>query len=271
MNISKTILNIGGRTFPCKEYLSNVKTDNWMAWLPGIGELGPADGSQIDKVDLFSGTTPVTWTAQASKGFEFNFNILAIQLPPTWDYWAIQNTLAIYLKEQRGAKKIGVVGYSLGARGCWTVLQGDSKGYIDFIAPVAGFYDFSQGPISNLRTVPVYGLHGDKDTTMPYSYDVATQQQYDSGRPTQTINGQSQPCYYLQTIAGASHNIWQIAFDVTPGKDQLLQWVNQQFGVGQTQPQPDPMVSMYFDPVKQVLVIMTQSGKKISINPLSIT
>lgn len=266
MGILKEKLTIGGRDFWCKKYIAKVPSNNWIIWLPGIGELGPADGSQLDKVDLFSGTTPVSWTAQASKGYEFPFNILAVQLPTGFDYWAIQNSIAIYVKETLKANEIGITGYSLGGRGAWYCLQGDSKGYINFIAPVCGYYDFSQGPISNLRTVPVYSVHGDKDTTMPYSYDVSTQTAYNIGRPMQIILNQQQPTDYLHTIPGVAHPVWPYAYDVTPGNDWLLQWVIQQFGPEQTL--QDPVIKTIFDGSN--IIETTQSGKVITIKPATV-
>ena len=266
MTITKEYLPIGisSRNLWCKKYIAKIPTNNWLIWLEGLGELGPADGSQLDKVELFSGTTPVTWTAQAAKGFEFPFNIIAIQLPTGWDYWAIQNSAATYVKETLKANEVGVTGYSLGGRGCWTVLNGDSKGYISFIAPVCGYYDFSQGPITALHNVAAYGVHGSLDTTMPYSYDIATQTQYNVNRPTQLIAGATHQAYYLQTIIGAGHSVWPAAYDLTPGKDGLYQWVIQQFGP----PMPDPIVS--WNLINGILVGTTQSGKTINITPGSI-
>jgi len=264
---SLEILNIGGRNLPTKKYFSSTPTDNWLVWLPGQGELGPVDGSQINKVELYdSNKNPVSWTAQAVKGFEFSFNILAIQLPTTFDYWAIQSTAAIYVKETLKASKVGFTGYSLGGRGCWYCLANDTKSYIDFIAPVCGFYDFSSGPISNVRTVPIYGVHGDQDTQMSYAQDVQTAQLYNVGRPTQIINGLVCPCYNLVTVPGIAHVVWPYAYDVTTGKDGLLQWVNNQFGVNQQV--SDPMQTMVYDGIN--LIVTTQNGKKITIKPQSV-
>ncbi len=233
MIIKPELLNIGGRNLWCKTYRSIVKNDNWLIWLPGIGELGAADGSQIDRVELYDSVTklPVTWTAQARSGYEFPFNIIAVQLPIGWDYWAIQASIAIYVKETLDATKIGVTGYSLGSRGAWACLLNDAKSYIDFQLDVCGYYDTSQAPISQLRAIPGYSVHGDQDTTMPYSYDFADLTAYNMGKPTQLINGVVEPCNYLVTIKGAGHAVWPIAYDLTPGKDGAYQWVLQQFGV----------------------------------------
>ena len=135
-----------------------------------------------------------------------------------------------WVKETLNAKHIGATGYSLGGRGNWNLLQYDTKGYLNFIAPVCGYFDRSSGNITNLASVPAYGVHGDKDTTMPYTEDIITQNTYNPGRPTQIVSGKTQPCYYLVTIPGAAHPVWSIAYDLTPGKDGLYQWVLQQFG-----------------------------------------
>lgn len=255
---------IGGRTFNCLHYAPKNPSNNWLVWLPGKGEL---DATDVSKMDLFDASgKPVTWTAQAKMGFEFPFHILAIQLPPAFDYWAVQNSVAIYVKETLKAAEIGITGYSLGGRGAWYCLQGDSKHYINFIAPVCGYYDFSQGPISNLETVPVFSIHGDQDATMSYQQDVATAAAYNVGRQNQIFDGKAYPADILVTLQGMGHNVWPNAYDVTPGKDGLLQWVLQQFGPGQ--PVADPIINTTFDGVN--VIITTQSGKKISIKPLSV-
>lgn len=227
--------NIGGRNFATREYMAAVKSDNWLIHSVGIGELGNPDGSQ------FSLLEKIGYPKQAIAGFDFNFNIFALQLPQNFDFWAVQSTLATYVKETYKAAKLGMTGYSLAGRGCWTCLQGDSKGYFDFIAPIAGYYDSSQGPVCSLRSIPIYAWHGDKDTTMMYAYDRDNIAAYNActGRPTQIIDGVKQPCAYLKTLAGVTHNSWDTAYDVTPGKDSLLQWINQQFGPA---PIPQPTI-----------------------------
>lgn len=250
-----------------------VPTDNYVLWEHGIGDesaAGVTDGSQLSKMDITG-----TWLSAARAGFEFPFNIIAPQIDNAKysDWWHLTNGqkgneawFLNWVKETLKANIIGATGYSLGGRGVWNLLQFDTKNYLSFIAPVCGFYDFSQGPITNLRTVPVYGVHGDKDPTMSYSQDVATQQAYSSGRPNQIINSVSQPCYYLLTIPGAGHSVWPIAYDVTSGKDGLLQWVNQQFGPAVAK--PDVIVSSVFDGVNRIDT--TQSGKVLTFKPTTI-
>ncbi len=210
-----------------------VKSDNWLIWEHGIGEESSVnDGSQLQKEEI-----PGVWLTAARNGFEFPFNIIAPQINTGSDWWHLTNGnpgneswFVNWVKESLGAKMIGATGYSLGGRGMWNLLKYDTRKYLSFIAPICGYYDFSQGSIDTLRTVPVYGVHGDADPTMKYSYDVATQLAYNSTRPNQVIAGVSQPAYYLVTIPGAGHSVWPIAYDTTFGKDGLLQWVLQQFG-----------------------------------------
>lgn len=250
-------------------FKAKVPTDNWVLWQHGSGECSTVgDGSQLLKLEIVG-----TWLKAARNGFEFPFNIIAPQIRCGTDWWAITNGakgneawFLNWVKETLRAKQIGATGYSLGARGNWNLLQYDTKGYINFIGPVCGYFDFSAGTITNLHNVTAYGVHGNLDTTMPYLYDVSTQSAYNPGRPTQIINGLTQPAYYLQTIIGAAHPVWSIAYDTTPGKDQLLQWTIQQFGPVQII--SDPIISTIFDGTN--IIQTTQSGKVITTKPISI-
>lgn len=250
-------------------FTPKVPSDNWVIWEHGIGEEKTVnDGSQLSKLEI-SGV----WLTAARNGFEFPFNIIAPQIDKGSDWWKITNGpkgneawFLNWIKETLKAKQIIATGYSLGGRGMWNLLQYDTKNYLNAIAPVCGYFDPSSGNITSLRSVPVYGVHGDKDTTMPYSADIVTENTYNPGRPTQLISGKPQPCYYLVTIPGAGHTVWPNAYDVTPGKDGLLQWVIQQFGPAQTI--QDPVITTVFDGTN--IIETTQSGKVITIKPTTV-
>lgn len=282
-----------------KIYKAAVPTDLWVLWLHGLGEESSSsvtNGSQIDKIELYdSSGNPVSWTASARKGYEFPFNIIAPQIDNSQysDWWKLTNGPAgneawflNYIKESLKASKIIVTGYSLGGRGTWGQLFYDKKGYINAIAPVCGYYDSSLGPIANLRTVPGYSVHGDKDTTMNYQWDADTIKLYNQGRPTQVITGTTQPCHYLKTLAGQGHSVWPTAYGITANGCNLLNWVIAQFGISATttttaapttttttttttQAPVDPIVSTAFDGVN--LIYITASGRKIVVSPISIS
>lgn len=272
MNIATQV--IGG--IYCKVYQPKVASNFWLIWLHGLGELGAPDGSQIDKVELYdsTGKIPISYTALARIGFEFPFNIIAPQLPNTQysDFWKLTNGptgsegwFVNYVKETFKATKVVVTGYSLGGRGTWNLLRWDSKNYIDAIAPVAGYYDASAGAVANLRSVPGFSVHGDHDTTMVYAWDLANIQAYNAtpGRPTQKISGVTQPCHYLDTIVGATHSVWPLAYDTTSGKDFYYQWILAQFEPAVIPvPVIDTVTSNYSDGTN--LVFLTASGKKYS-------
>jgi len=101
---------------------------------------------------------------------------------------------------------------------------------------------------------------------MSYQQDVATAMAYNIGRQNQIFNGQTYPADILITINGAGHNVWPQAYDITAGKDGLLQWVIAQFG---TQPViEDPIMKTEFDGAN--IIYTTQGGKRISVKPISI-
>ena len=68
MKISKSI----GDKFPYMHYQSETPNKNLVVVVHGLGEVGPADGSALSKVEQ-----PNTYAKHASKGVEFPFNIIA--------------------------------------------------------------------------------------------------------------------------------------------------------------------------------------------------
>jgi predicted peptidase len=267
----------------CVIYKATVPSDNWLIFGPGLGEVGPPDGSQLSKVDTHG------YPKLAKDGFEFPFNIIVPQIHNTQyaDYWLLTSQNGVdngwfvnYVKESLGASKIVVTGLSLGGRGTWTMLKFDPKNYIDAIAPVCGFYESTNGSdIKNLRSVPGYSWHNERDTVMSYKADLGdkepnswskigvTRYNYYGDRPTQVIDGVTRPCHYLNTLTttgvDAHADAWIKAYEVTPGKDSLLTWIKQQFGIGVTPiPQPqDDVIRTYYQSGK--IHFVTKSGLDI--------
>jgi len=228
--MTRTTTKIGN--INCVVYKAKVASDDWVITLHGLGTEGPADGSQLSKVDGQG------YAAKAKAGFEFPFNILAPQLPnsPYFDYWMLTNTDGWFVnqvKEVWKADEIIVTGLSLGGRGSWQLLRYDKKGYIKAIAPVCGYYDSQLGPFCNLRRVPGYSVHHVNDMIMRYDWDKGGIDGYNKcGSETQTVDGVVQPLHYLRSLTnstGNPHDAWTAAYDVTPGKDSLLKWIIQQF------------------------------------------
>lgn len=223
-----------------KIYRPSVPTNKWVISLHGIGEKGSPDGSELDRIERNG------YPQKAKAGFEFPFNIIAPQIPTTKnaDYWMLigqpgtttEGWFVNFVKETLGASEIIVTGISLGGRGAWTLLRYDVKKYIKAIAPVCGFYNSLEGPVCNLRSVPGYSWHHQKDMVMNYGWDKGAIDAYNgcknTVRPNQIIDGVVRPCHYLNTLTQDTpypHNAWTIAYDVRAGKDGLLKWILQNF------------------------------------------
>lgn len=251
----------------CVVYKPVIPSTNWLIFAHGLGEVGPADGSQLAKVDANG------YPKHAKGGFEFPFNIIVPQIPNTQyaDYWLLTGTpgasnegwFVNYVKEVLGASEIQVSGLSLGGRGSWSLLRYDVKGYIKAIAPVCGYYESNQGPFCNLRSIPGYSWHHQNDMVMNYQWDKGGVDAYNAcsnNQKTQLIDGVVRPLHYLNTLTFATsnpHDAWTSAYSIEVGKNSLLTWIEQQFSPIVI-PAQDPIVKNYWDGVN--LVFETQSG-----------
>lgn len=247
---SGKVKNIGYRTY-------ETSSDDWVISLVGLGEVG----TNLDLVEK------VGYPKYAKAGYVFPFNVIAFQIPAGGynDYWLIQDWAVQWVKDTYKADKIIVTGYSLGSRGAWTLLKADKAKLITAIAPVAGYYDASQGAIKDLPSVPGYSVHGDRDNTMSYAWDKGGIDEYNRTHPgSQLINGVNQPLHYLQTLPGVSHNSWDFAYDL---KGPLLPWITSIFGESTPPPSApaDPVVKT--EVINGAVVFTTESGKTVTLKP----
>jgi hypothetical protein len=160
-----------------KVYYSPTPTNNWVLFLHGSGEGGPADGSLLDKVET-NGLTKYALTNT------YNFNILApqaLKLPgdKTSRFESIRSVIVDLVKERYHADKIIVTGISQGGMEAVDWGFRDKKGYINGIIVMCGKTSYSRDiPRSKVkddvdiawtkyRDIPFIGVHGTKDKA-PY-------------------------------------------------------------------------------------------------------
>lgn len=193
-----------------KMYTSDTPNKNYLIFLHGKGELGPADGSQLNKVEIHG------YPKHAKNGFEFPFNIIAVQAEK--GYATIRRFLPAYIKLKYNADVIIVTGLSLGGFGTFDMKFYDYLDLVYAIAPVCG--GASTSIAESYPEVKGWAFHGEKDSTVRYTQ---SKNFVDAYNKTHT----NQIKYTL--YENVSHNAWDKAYSVTPGQDELLQWFIQMF------------------------------------------
>jgi pimeloyl-ACP methyl ester carboxylesterase len=148
---------IGGRSVDLLKYTTIKPTNKWMWFLPGTGELGPADGSQIGDM--------LKYGYQRFPGFETEFNVLAAQANTS--YSEFDQTILPWMENELGADQILIVGHSLGARKVIELVT-KYKGrkvtdkVVGFV-PIAGAISGSTPIWSDCYDLPVTAFHGELD------------------------------------------------------------------------------------------------------------
>jgi hypothetical protein len=204
---------------------SETPTKNELIILHGIGERGPADGSQLPLVLKYG------FGKHAQAGFKFPFNITCVQVENS--YATVRRFLPAYIKLKYKAEVIIVTGLSMGGYGAFETKLFDYLNLVYAIAPIAGGMN-----ASNAATYPkVKGwvAHGDKDTVVKYTSSKNFVDAYNKLHP-------DDPMQYT-LYAGIGHNSWDKAYSVTPGQDELLQWIKARFNEAPKEGSCDEMKS----------------------------
>lgn len=190
-----------------KMYRPAMPSKNFLLCFHGIGEIGPADGSTINKVEIHG------YPKHAKNGFEFPFNLIAVQAQSS--YTNIRKNFPGYIKLKYGAESVGATGLSMGGFCTFDIPVHDSAKVVDFIAPVCGGISVLQAP--GYPEIPGWAFHGDKDTTVNFRKSKDFVDKYNETH-------QMEMKYTL--YPGVAHNAWDKAY-ATDG--ELLQWIIGQF------------------------------------------
>lgn len=156
-----------------KVYYAPVPTNNWVLFLHGSGEGGPADGSMLDNVET-------NGLARYALTNTYSFNILApqaLKLPGDVisRYESIRSVIVDLVKERYHADKIIITGLSQGGMEAVDWGFRDKKGYVNGVLVMCGKPSYAPDiPRSNVngvvdiawtkyRDIPFMGVHGTRD------------------------------------------------------------------------------------------------------------
>ena len=192
------------------EILSTTPTKNWVIFLHGAGEVGPADGSNLQEV-LKHG-----WPKHARNGFDFPFNIICPQA--VVNHTTIVKVLPAWLRIKYDAI-VFQTGLSMGGYGTYDALLYDDLKLICAAAPVCGAGRLNL--IDNYKHhPPIWHFHGALDPTVKLNTAKGFIDKY---------NSLYDPDIKLTVYPEVLHNAWDKAYSVTEGEDELLQWTMIQF------------------------------------------
>lgn len=193
-----------------KLYQPIIPSKNYLICLHGQKEVGPVDGSLLDKVEVHG------FPKHAKNGFEFPFNIIAPQVVVGYHY--LIKFLPCYIKLKYKPDVLNVTGLSMGGFGTFAMRRLDYFNLIYAIAVVCGGESIIHA--SSYPETKGWVAHGDKDTIVKYDRSKNFVLKYN-----ETHN--QQMSYTLYPNVG--HDAWNKAYSVTPGENELLQWFIMQF------------------------------------------
>lgn len=220
-----------GNTVTARLYQPIKPSSNWIIWLHGMGETGPADGSELNDVEKLpgfpkfaKGVRPGETTERGT--IEYPFNIYAVQTESSYSFE--KAALATYLAAKKKAAKLGMVGISMGGFGVMESLFDfyDLYNNIDFAINCCGSVDVAK--TNRVRNVPILWWHGDKDTVVKYSDPVKG----GAVEASNALKSQGKPVEFI-TLPGVGHNAWDKAFTLAPD-DKSLAFVNQMFAASES-------------------------------------
>jgi predicted peptidase len=209
-----------------KTYMPKVKSTKWLVFLPGTGELGNNDGTLLYLLDKYG------YMKLAANGYEFPFNILAIQ--PSTSYSSVSKALLPWVNEEFKPSAIILIGISLGAIATNDLLGKDRYHLIKAVVPLSGKAS-SLTSIPKMVSVPGYAWHGMDDVTVKYSEAMAFYNAYNKYQTDNNLPGG----FFIKSVPGVAHSGWDQAMSVTPGEDDILQFILQKFG---PEPQEAPCI-----------------------------
>jgi predicted peptidase len=133
-----------------------------MLFLHGLGERG----SNLEQVKMHGPFKEI------AKGRDFPFIIVAPQMPLTETSWSV-DTLTGLLDEIEAKYRVDrsreyVTGLSMGGFGTWELAASTPQRFAA-VAPICGGGNFLLA--MQLKDVPIWAIHGEKDPTVPITLD----------------------------------------------------------------------------------------------------
>jgi predicted peptidase len=182
-----------------------VPSPIYVIFLHGQGELGPLDGSNLAEV------LKLGWPMHAKNGFEFPWNMIVPQ--SQYDHRNLIKLLVPYVKLKYKASGLFVTGLSLGGYGTYDAVLYDTLGLINAIGPVCGSGRLAS--VASYGRMKAFHIHGENDSTVKWNTARAFIEKYNETAVW--------PIKY-HVYPGVGHNVWNQAYSVKPGEDELYQW-----------------------------------------------
>ena len=203
-------------------YTQSKNPKNVVLFQHGIGERGPADGSQIQLLEKLQGFPRFArgqrpWSSSVTGNIEYEFDIFAPQIVDNYDN-EINPYILPFLNVEYGYTNIILAGISLGNYAAWKqTMKYPGRQFLRGIVAVCG--SGNKADIPNMEKLPGIAWHGTADPTVSYSSHKSFVDAYNAAGGEVEWNA----------LDGVAHNAWTYAFNADPSKDKSLQKVNQIF------------------------------------------
>lgn len=231
-------------TVTARLYQPLKPSNNWVIWLHGKGETGPDTGEELDDVEKLPG-----FPKFAKAGFEYPFNIYAVQTEANYNFEKV--SLPTFIALKKNAANVVVAGISLGGIAALESLLdfNDIGEQIKGVLNCCGTIDVAK--TNRVRSVPILWWHGDRDTTVRYSDAGPLNPNGIRGalEASNALKAQGKPVEFI-TLPGVDHNAWDKAF-TTAADDKSLAFVNGIFAANE----PKPAVEVTIDHSQHNLAI----------------
>jgi hypothetical protein len=192
-------------------YISNVKTDHWVIFAPGTGEMGDGAGGKLPSLYKYG------YPRLVKSGIDLPFNMLMIQ-PVGYDGWK-KNQLGWFKLKFNPSKTI-LMGLSLGAICVLDQMTNDPFNIISGIVSLSGKPSGGSDAVPRMVSVPGYCFYGSNDTQVSYSTGIKFFNAYNSAHTgTQNV--------FFMDVQPVGHCCWD---SVMTMDGKLMSWIQVQFG-----------------------------------------
>jgi predicted peptidase len=211
-----------------REYLSSTATDVMCLFFHGVGEKGPANGSELWEVEKNNGWPKFAkgerYPAQMNGAVEYPFNMFAIQIQTEYTDAILSNIIPA-CKERYGAKRFIIVGISLGCIALYRLIGKFGDESIKVVVPICG-NGSRHNDEETMTTLQGLAWHSEFDPTVSYKSHRDLVDRYN--RFHKPKGGH----ILFNTLKDNSHAAWNRAFDINPDNDKSLDFVSSVLKIG---------------------------------------
>lgn len=193
-------------------YRSPVKTDHWLIFLPGTGELSDGAGGNLQALYKYG------FPRLVKAGQDLPFNMVMMQ--PKGSYYDLNKKALAWVKLTFKPSKVIVSGISLGAISALDMMTYDPFGIINGVVSLSGKPSGGAGAVPRMISVPGYCFYGSKDTDVDYSVGIKFFNAYNTAHASTTN-------VFFMDIQPVSHCCWD---SIMTMDGKLMSWLQVQFG-----------------------------------------